>query len=58
MVGKGGLEPPRLSARDPKSRSSTNSDTSPLFMLLSIGGPPGTRTRNMLIKSQLLCQLS
>ena len=28
-VGKGGLEPPRLSAHDPKSCSSTNSDTSP-----------------------------
>ena len=28
-MGKGGLEPPRLSARDPKSRSSTNSDTPP-----------------------------
>ena len=23
LVGKGGLEPPRLAARDPKSRSST-----------------------------------
>ncbi len=28
-VGKGGLEPPRLSAHDPKSCSSANSDTSP-----------------------------
>ena len=25
---------------------------------LIAGGPPGTRTRNMLIKSQLLCRLS
>ncbi len=52
MVGKRGLEPRRPRARDPKSRSSTNSDTSPL------GGPPRTRTWNPLIKSQLLCQLS
>ena len=29
VVGKGGLEPPRLAAHDPKSCSSTNSDTSP-----------------------------
>jgi hypothetical protein len=28
-VGKGGLEPPRLAAHDPKSCSSANSDTSP-----------------------------
>jgi hypothetical protein len=28
-VGKGGFEPPRLAARDPKSRSSANSDTPP-----------------------------
>ena len=29
-VGKGGLEPPRLSAHDPKSCSSANSDTPPI----------------------------
>ena len=29
QMGKGGFEPPRLAARDPKSRSSANSDTSP-----------------------------
>ena len=51
MVGKGRLEPPRLPAHDPKSCSSANSDTSP-------GGPPGTRTPNPLIKSQLLFRLS
>jgi hypothetical protein len=28
-VGKGGLEPPRLAAHDPKSCSSANSDTFP-----------------------------
>ncbi len=30
MVGKGGLEPPCPKAHDPKSCSSTSSDTSPL----------------------------
>ena len=30
MVGKGGFEPPRLAAHDPKSCSSASSDTSPL----------------------------
>ena len=30
LVGKGGLEPPSLSAHDPKSCSSANSDTPPL----------------------------
>ena len=29
LVGKGGLEPPRLSAHDPKSCSSASSDTPP-----------------------------
>ena len=29
VVGKGGLEPPRLSTHDPKSCSSANSDTPP-----------------------------
>ena len=29
-VGKGGLEPPRLAAHDPKSCSSANSDTPPI----------------------------
>ena len=29
LMGKGGLEPPRLAAHDPKSCSSASSDTSP-----------------------------
>jgi transcriptional regulator with XRE-family HTH domain len=30
LVGKGGFEPPRLSAHDPKSCSSASSDTPPM----------------------------
>ena len=77
LVGKGRLELPRLSAHDPKSCSSTSSDTSPLTekqaynacaelpkrgypncLLEEVGDPPRGRTENLLIKSQLLCQLS
>ena len=36
MVGKEGLEPTRLSAPDPKSGSSTNSDTSPLAVKYTV----------------------
>ncbi len=32
LVGKGGLEPPRLAAHDPKSCLSANSSTSPKFL--------------------------
>ena len=37
MVGKEGLEPTRLSALDPKSSSSTNSDTSPTEVNYTLG---------------------
>ena len=36
VVGKEGLEPTRLSAPDPKSGSSTNSDTSPLAVKYTV----------------------
>ena len=38
MVGKGGFEPPRLAAHDPKSCSSANSDTSPHIASLYLTG--------------------
>jgi len=47
VVGKGGLEPPRLSAHDPKSCSSANSDT-----------PPDTKSSEKLTKSTNLLTLS
>lgn len=34
LMGKEGIEPSRLSTRDPKSRLSTNSSTSPSFMII------------------------
>ena len=37
VVGKEGLEPTRLSAPDPKSGSSTNSDTSPSALNYTVG---------------------
>ena len=62
LVGKGRLELPRLAAHDPKSCSSTNSDTPPEIRGFnhtdSIGDPPRDRTGNLRIKSPLLCQLS
>ena len=68
LVGKGRLELPRLAAHDPKSCSSTNSDTPPEPKSIAnitnydsctpkFGDPPRTRTENLLIKSQLLCQI-
>jgi hypothetical protein len=36
LVGEEGLEPSRLAARDPKSRSSANSDIPPHLLLATI----------------------
>src|SRR5688500_12326236 len=79
LVRKGGLEPPRLAALEPKSRASTNSATFARSAILrrrrrgllskpkktpgmpgvsGSGGPSRIRTLDLLIKSQLLYQLS
>ncbi len=59
MVGKEGLEPTRLSALDPKSSSSTNSDTSPTGVNYTVGVLiKGSNLRNSLIFSTVVRVLS
>ena len=60
MVGRGGFEPPKLIAADLQSAPFGHSGTYPYdFPLDPKGGAgDGTRTRNLLITNQLLCQLS
>ena len=60
MVGRGGFEPPKLIAADLQSAPFGHSGTYPYdFPLYPKGGAgDGTRTRNLLITNQLLCQLS
>ena len=60
MVGRGGFEPPKRSAADLQSAPFGHSGTYP-YELPSYpkgGAGDGTRTRNLLITNQLLCQLS
>ena len=61
MVGRGGFEPPKRVAADLQSAPFGHSGTYPRmdFPLDPKGGAgDGTRTRNLLITNQLLCQLS
>ena len=51
-MGRGGFEPPKRDAADLQSVPFGHSGTSPY------GAGDGTRTRNLLITNQLLCQLS
>ena len=59
-MGRGGFEPPKLIAADLQSAPFGHSGTYPYdFPLDPKGGAgDGTRTRNLLITNQLLCQLS
>ena len=60
MVGRGGFEPPKLIAADLQSAPFGHSGTYP-YSIPSYpkgGAGDGTRTRNLLITNQLLCQLS
>ena len=60
MVGRGGFEPPKLIAADLQSAPFGHSGTYPYKLPLDPkgGAGDGTRTRNLLITNQLLCQLS
>ena len=60
MVGRGGFEPPKLIAADLQSAPFGHSGTYPYDIPLDPegGAGDGTRTRNLLITNQLLCQLS
>ena len=60
MVGRGGFEPPKLIAADLQSAPFGHSGTYPYDVPLDPkgGAGDGTRTRNLLITNQLLCQLS
>ena len=59
-VGRGGFEPPKLIAADLQSAPFGHSGTYPYDVPLDPkgGAGDGTRTRNLLITNQLLCQLS
>ena len=60
MVGRGGFEPPKRVAADLQSAPFGHSGTYPYDVPLDPkgGAGDGTRTRNLLITNQLLCQLS
>ena len=54
-VGRGGFEPPKSVTADLQSAPFGHSGTYPYKIC---GAGDGTRTRNLLITNQLLCQLS
>ncbi len=60
MVGRGGFEPPKSATADLQSAPFGHSGTYPHFVATTNpdGAGDGTRTRNLLITNQLLCQLS
>ena len=60
MVGRGGFEPPKSETADLQSAPFGHSGTYPYEVspYPRDGAGDGTRTRNLLITNQLLCQLS
>ena len=60
LVGRGGFEPPKSVTADLQSAPFGHSGTYPYKLPLDPkgGAGDGTRTRNLLITNQLLCQLS
>ena len=57
MVGKGGLEPPRLAARGPKPRLSASSSTSPDTKSLKMVTKSNRISKDMSIKSLQMANL-
>ena len=54
----GGFEPPKSVTADLQSAPFGRSGTHPRQVSVIFGAGDGTRTRNLLITNQLLCQLS
>ena len=57
MVGRGGFEPPKSKTSDLQSDPFGRSGICPYY-LICCGAGDWTRTHNLLITNQLLCQLS
>ena len=57
LVGRGGFEPPKSKTSDLQSDPFGHSGICP-YILFSCGAGDWTRTHNLLITNQLLCQLS
>ena len=57
VVGRGGFEPPKSKTSDLQSDPFGRSGICP-YQVLSCGAGDWTRTHNLLITNQLLCQLS
>ena len=58
VVGRGGFEPPKSKTSDLQSDPFGRSGICPYILLLRCGAGDWTRTHNLLITNQLLCQLS
>ena len=57
LVGRGGFEPPKSKTSDLQSDPFGRSGICPYY-LICCGAGDWTRTHNLLITNQLLCQLS
>ncbi len=58
LVGRGGFEPPKSKTSDLQSDPFGRSGICPFIITFLVGAGDWTRTHNLLITNQLLCQLS
>ena len=58
LVGRGGFEPPKSKTSDLQSDPFGRSGICPFYITFLVGAGDWTRTHNLLITNQLLCQLS